>query len=169
MKWAFAAAVLACMQLNAVRTVFAGSPDDDLGGFSIQLDPGWRAKLPSAPLDKHTLVARSGEFYGPKNEFMTVLWMLKPTEELLRAVPKELTAASTKNRDDYRDVTVKGRTGAIYVQVSKGRGPRDIWVIAKLTDGREIVNVTIKEPKRPNSDQLDRIEAMVRSLDPYRG
>lgn len=167
MKLLFATLVIALGQLTTTRYVSVANPEEQLGGFSIQLANGWTPKAPGEKLGKALESVREPAFQGPRGMQMHVLWQQKPDPEVVKAFVTEMEHAREHDPKGFRDVNVHGLHGGLYTLTHKPRKTNSTWIIAKMTYEKDLVNLTIETMRPLKAAEMDEIEIMVRSLQPY--
>ena len=168
MKLLVALLTLAIAQLSAIRYVSPAKAEDQLGGFSIQLLNGWSPKAPGEKLGKGLESVREPSFQGPHGMQMQILWQQKPDPEVMKAFVAEMEKARQQDPEGFRDLNVNGLHGGIYTLTHKSRKSKSVWIIAKMTYEKDLVNLTIESDRPLKTQDMDQIEIMVRSLQPYR-
>ncbi len=167
MKALFALLFLGIAQLSAVRYVSLGDVDEQLGAFSMQVLDGWTPKAPGEKLGHGMISVREPTFAGPRGMVMHILWQQKPDPDVLKAAITELDGARTRDPEAFRDVNIHGLHGGLYTLVHRSRLARPVWIIAKMTHNKELVNLTIESDRPFKPAEMDQVETMVRSIEPY--
>ncbi|MBI1756260.1 MAG: hypothetical protein HYR64_04035 [Fimbriimonas ginsengisoli] len=160
--------LLAAAMLAAGPTfAYLGQSSEGLGGFTIRLEEGWTAKLPGGDVAPKLRETREPEFLGPRDARLHVDRLLAPSPELLKATIQELGQAEQRNSEGFRPLHFRGRHGGLYLLVRKHGNTQPYWEIAKMTLGKELFSLVAAYGSKPRSADLDRLEAMIRSLEPY--
>lgn len=156
---------LAVSQLLPTRCFMPAQPDDGLGGFSMQLGEGWRPKLPGPPIGKNELSIREPAFLGPRNARMSILRMLKPDPDLLRALPQELDAARARNPESFHDLNRKGYIGGFYAMPIK-KHSKGLWIVGKTTSGKDMFSLSLEADSPFKESEMNALVAMLSTLRP---